>query len=470
MKPIQIAPSSNTPSDEWLFGGFPWISAIICYSVSWGYLLVRPNTLYWDDWQVVPQRSSTYMSQLRNDMGQPPWSSWFESFFVPNQLSFLRLITFILFFCTGLFFFEILKKTPFRNLNQIRLLTLIFLITPVHHARISLILFDYTTSLFLFFGAWLVVVKAKRALTFLLSLALFFVSLKTHSLLFFLVLPVLHLLFLSFQQRTNKSWQLILQSASVAMLVPAYLLLRQVFWMPLERYEEYNTPALISAFRGMVLFVPSIALSFLITQKLSKNYFVSNTLKALTLGLFTFAVAIFPYVLSDNVNRYIFSYNIGWQSRHLMLTNLGISFIVVGLSQIISKNKMFLAKIFIASSVSLNLFIGLQYVTQSIQQNEVVELLESNRINEPISEFADETPRFKGRGATYAEFEWFGLLRKSGYEYPYRVAYKFNCKAAPEGVRLTLKSDVTFLQGLRTRQLGTYFEITPCSKVLATEN
>ncbi len=410
------------------------------------------------------------MSRLRNDMGQPPWSSWFEGFFVPNQLNFLRLITFILFFCTGLFFFEILKKSPFRNLNQIRLLALIFLVTPVHHARISLILFDYTTSLFMFFGAWLVAVKAKRALTFLLSLAMFLFALKTHSLVFFLVLPVSHLLFLFFQQRTNKSWRLILQPISVAMLIPTYLLLRQIFWLPLERYQEYNSPALISAFRGMVLFIPSMAFCFLIIQKLSKKNFISNTLKTFTLGLFAFAVAVFPYVLSDNINRFIFKYNIGWQSRHLMLTNLGISFIVVGLSQIISKNKVLLAKLFIVLSVLLNFFIGLQYVTQSIQQDEVVELLELNRIKESISEFVDETPRFKGRGATYAEFEWFGMLRKSGYEYPYRVGYKYNCKAAPEGVRLTLKSDVTFLQGLRTRQLGTYFEITPCSKVLATEN
>jgi hypothetical protein len=35
---------------------------------------------------------------------------------------------------------------------------------------------------------------------------------------------------------------------------------------------------------------------------------------------------------------------------------------------------------------------------------------------------------------------------------------------------LTLKSDTSYLQALATRDLGLYFEIKPCSEVLAQNN
>jgi hypothetical protein len=470
MKPIQIAPSSNTISDGRLFGGFPWISAIICYSISWGFLLVRPNTLYWDDWQEVFERSSNYINVSRREMGLPPWASWIESFFLPNQLYVIRLLTFILFFYCGLFFFEIIKSTAFCNIKLSRLLAIIFLVAPVNHARIGIVMFMYTTSYFLFFGAWLIAIRAQKTVVFFNSLVLFFLSLTTNSLLFLIVLPVLHLLFLKLAEQNRINIQVTLQSLCIFLLVPTYLILRKAFWPPIDRWVDYNSPALISALRGTLLFVPSIVLGFLLTLTIKKNHTSKLIISTLTIGFFSFAVALFPYVLSDNIDRNFYKYDIGWQSRHLMLAPLGISFIIIGLSQLVPRYKFLVARLFVVFSISFNLFAGAQYYLQSIQQEEVVELFESNRINESISEFVDETPQFKGRGALYSEYEFFGMLNIAGYEYPRRVGYKYICKAAPEGVRLTLKSDVTFLQGLRTRQLGTYFEITPCSKVLATEN
>lgn len=41
------------------------------------------------------------------------------------------------------------------------------------------------------------------------------------------------------------------------------------------------------------------------------------------------------------------------------------------------------------------------------------------------------------------------------------------CEELPTGSTLTLKSETSYLKALATRDLGLYFETTPCSEVLA---
>ncbi|MFZ9896615.1 MAG: hypothetical protein ACO3ES_02560, partial [Ilumatobacteraceae bacterium] len=43
--------ASNVAKPERILAGFPWVSAIVLYTLSWGWSLLRPNTLYWDDWE-----------------------------------------------------------------------------------------------------------------------------------------------------------------------------------------------------------------------------------------------------------------------------------------------------------------------------------------------------------------------------------------------------------------------------------
>ena len=149
-----------------------------------------------------------------------------------------------------------------------------------------------------------------------------------------------------------------------------------------------------------------------------------------------------------------------------MLTPLGISFVVVGISQLISKKKHYIAKLALTLSVLVNIFVGSQYYLQSVQQAEISNLFKTQNIPGVVAEFGDETARFKGRGATYSEYEFFGMLNESGYSYPKRVGYKYVCKANPAGIKLTVKSDKSFFNALLSRDTGTYFEITTCAEVL----
>ncbi len=44
------------------------------------------------------------------------------------------------------------------------------------------------------------------------------------------------------------------------------------------------------------------------------------------------------------------------------------------------------------------------------------------------------------------------------------------CEALPEGSNLVLKSDESYLKALLSRDLGLYFDVTPCSEVLAKDS
>ncbi|MFM8779500.1 MAG: hypothetical protein ACKOEF_09550, partial [Acidimicrobiaceae bacterium] len=65
--------ASTVAKPEKMLAGFQWVSAIVLYTLSWGWSLLRPNTLYWDDWSDVFQRDSFYLRRVFVDTGRPPW-------------------------------------------------------------------------------------------------------------------------------------------------------------------------------------------------------------------------------------------------------------------------------------------------------------------------------------------------------------------------------------------------------------
>ena len=104
-----------------------------------------------------------------------------------------------------------------------------------------------------------------------------------------------------------------------------------------------------------------------------------------------------------------------------------------------------------------------------MQQTEITNLFKTQKISGPISEFSDETARFKGRGATLSEYEFFGMLNEAGYKFPRYVGFGFNCRVNPEGFKLFVKSDKSFFNALLSRNTSTYFEITTCAEVLSQQ-
>ncbi len=458
---------SRLKSAQVALDGFPWKLAAILYTLSWGWSLLRPNTLYWDDWQFSPKE----LWSSGRTVGLAPWMRMFDMALLQLGNWPIRLFTFLFFLGTAFFLYQVLRiDIEFICPTSKNLITLLFLVIPANHARISIVIFGYTTSYFLFFLGWFVLIRYRSTKSFSLACMILFLSFMTHSFLFFLALPLMHFGWIHRSRlRDLKNFNSFhVRITSVALLPAFYILARFLFWSATDNssYQRvYSDGVLMSG----SLFAPFIC-CLLITYfwfQLSRR--VPNELTIILVGTFALAISLFPYLITNNIDRNIFSFNIGWQSRHLMLTPLGISFVVVGISQLVSKKKHYIAKLALTLSVIVNIFVGSQYYLQSAQQTEIINLFKAQKISGVISEFSDETARFKGRGAKYSEYEFFGMLNEAGYSYPKRVNYKYVCKANPDGAKLTVKSDKSFLDALLSRNTSTFFEITTCAEVLSQQ-
>ena len=143
VEPESVA--SNAVKPERMLAGFPWVSAIVLYTLSWGWSLLRPNTLYWDDWNDLFQRDKWFAKNYYSSTGRPPWEGVLHGLLNPVGFWTICFLTFILFFASGIFLFAILRKVGSVLSSEVKLITFIFLIVPANHARISLIVFQYTT-------------------------------------------------------------------------------------------------------------------------------------------------------------------------------------------------------------------------------------------------------------------------------------------------------------------------------------
>ena len=152
-----------------MLAGFPWVSAIVLYTLSWGWSLLRPNTLYWDDWEVYFDRPLNNGIKTLDVMGRAPWGGLVEFSLLHIGTWAVTVATFLVFMACSFFLFWILRQCPvFCDLNA-RLIVLLFLIVPVNHARISVAIFDYTSSYFLFYLGWFVLVRYKSIKSFVLA-------------------------------------------------------------------------------------------------------------------------------------------------------------------------------------------------------------------------------------------------------------------------------------------------------------
>ena len=70
---VVLSFKSRLKSAQVALEGFPWKLATILYTLSWGWSLLRPNTLYWDDWTYIYGRPKSYLNEIFVKTGLPPW-------------------------------------------------------------------------------------------------------------------------------------------------------------------------------------------------------------------------------------------------------------------------------------------------------------------------------------------------------------------------------------------------------------
>ena len=466
--------TSTVAKPERMLDGFPWISAIVLYTLSWGLSLLRPNTLYWDDWTIYFNMPADNGLKYLEIMGRAPWGGLVEYALLHLGQWAVCVVTFIVFFSVAVFLFGIISELPFLVDSQLRLTTLLFLVTPVYHARIATTVFDYSSSYFLFFLGWLVLVRYKSVKSFVLAWVVLFLSLKTHSLLFFILLPLLHFVWLNKTQLVNSRRLnlLHLQVFVIAVMPMIYLIMRNLFWPPIEAYEDYQKPTSAGLMTGIWPILIGLFAGLIVMIRIRRKKFVHQGLVIFVIGFLITALALFPYFVAEFYVGYagrpayitVFEFRADWRSRHQLLMPLGLALSVVGLNELFKgkRNKNIFAGFIIVLSVALNMFWGSQYFLQSHKQEQLVELFKSTKGNLVVASVGDSTLRFNGRENDFRGYELDGFMTLAGIP-----TERPGCEALPNGSVLNLKSDKPYLSALVSRDLGLYFDVTPCSEVLA---
>ncbi len=465
--------ASNVAKPERMLAGFPWVSAVVLYTLSWGWPLLRPNTLYWDDWLVYFDKPLSNGIKTLDVMGRAPWGGLIEFSLLHLGTWAVTVATFLVFMSCSLFVFWILRQGLVIDDSNARLIVFLFLIVPVNHARIAVAIFDYTSSYFLFYLGWFVLVRYKSTKGFVLGCVMLFLSFKTHSFLFFVLLPFLHFAWLNkiellaFKKLNRRH----LQVAVVAVMPFVYILLRELFWPPTAAWVGYQRPAVAGVLTGLwPVLIGLLGLSIIGFRHFKKKHTQLSWI--LLVGGFSItALALFPYFAGELYVGYagrpayvtVFEFRADWRSRHQLLMPLGLALSVVGLNELLKwKGKNIVLTTVLAVSVALNMFWGSQYFLMSHKQEQLVELFKETKGEVEIASVADQTLRFNGRESTFRGYEWSGFMTLAGIS-----TDRPGCDALPSGSVLTLKSETSYLKALVTRDLGLYFDVKPCSEVLA---
>jgi hypothetical protein len=465
--------ASVVAKPEGMLAGFPWVSAIVLYTLSWGWSLLRPNTLYWDDWYFFWRKPLTSYADNLHSMGYPPWAGLLEFALLNIGIWAVTLATFFYYLGAGAILFILLKSISSITTNSNQLIVILFLSVPVTHARFSITESDDASSYFLFFLGWLLLVRDKSWKYFSLACTALLLSFKTHSVLFFLLLPLLHFVWLDkedlkkFKKLTCRHLQVVV----IAIMPLAYIVLRELFWPPTASFQDYQRPTAAGTVTALwpVLF-GLLGLS-IIGFRHAKNRQTHLGWVLLVVGFSITTLALFPYFAGEFYVGYagrpayvtVFEFRADWRSRYQLLMPLGLALSVVGLNDLLKwKGKNIVASFVLVVSVALNMFWGSQYFLMSHKQEQLVELFKDTKGEVEIASVADQTLRFNGRESTFRGYEWSGFMTLAGIS-----TDRPGCDALPSGSVLTLKSETSYLKALATRDLGLYFEVKPCSEVLA---
>lgn len=424
--------------------GFPWKTATILYTISWGWLFIVRESLWADDWpRFIPEDSFGFRGA-----GLAPWLGYEKLIFHSIGLTGTRVLIFCLFFVSALFMFGLASKFNFINLSQTQFFILLFLLLPFNTSRIGLECFHYSVSYALFFAGWYSLIYFKGLKWFPFSLILFFLSFAMHSMLVFFVIAILH--FFEVERRN-----ILLLKAETCLKMLALMALPGIYWtlrtmfFPEQSLYHNLTIGRIRDSAGLSIFFLAIVflLLFLGRNCISKkNAIITIAFGMLSAFLGLFAYIVMGYFHSDItfVPKYLVTFlgRSDRYSRHLTLQPLGIAMLIVGVTNLIfASNRLkekFVRRFIVAICLIFNLGFGFEYVLDFVKQNAVVRELKLVGDNQSIQhiQVIDGAMELNARGRKYRPTDWSGLIwRAFGYDSRERNNIAIDC-AAGEPFRL----------------------------------
>ena len=465
---ILLPVKNRLKSAQAALDGFPWLLATVLYTLSWGWSLLRPNTLYWDDWAYIYNKPKSYLNQIFVDTGLPPWRALIDQELIAIGYWTIPVLTFLFFFASGVALYLILKSVYILDQPQKNLTILIFLLAPVNHARIALVMFGYTTSFFLFFVAWAILARHQKTTGFMFAVILFFWSFMTHSFLFFYLLPFVHFTLKHSKNFKLQRWKdvFVVKFFALGALPLSYYLLRSFYWPPIKAYEEYHKLTFDGLSRGLIFLVAGSAFIFTIFQISSSRRKLQTVRPLAIIAWAIFAWGLFPYFVNQSLvdTESVFAFRADYATRHLLLTPLGMGLITTSIAMVIPvSSRKKLNVIFLSSFTFINVFFGTQYLLDSYKKEQLTVLFqETNVVNSDTNLiFVDSTKLFNGRFSTYRNNELEGLMNLANRNAK-SISGKTTCEDILEGYEIRLQSNKSFYSALLSRDLGLYFEINEC--------
>lgn len=172
-------------------------------------LLLNINGLYWDDWAYFYNSFETLHNATKQSVGLAAFSQSIPFYFISsldNGILIFRIITFFTIFLNGYFVYKILNTVSFFKKEDSKIIMLIFVISPLYSAKISIIDFQYTLYSFIFYFAFFLLSKFINSLTIfnrLIILSLFFISFFTNSILVFYMIVLIYIFFIKYQNKNS---------------------------------------------------------------------------------------------------------------------------------------------------------------------------------------------------------------------------------------------------------------------------
>ena len=459
---------SRLKSAQTALEGFPWRLATVLYPLSWGWSLLRPNTLYWDDWAFIYGQPKTYLNKIFVDTGLPPWRALIDQELIAIGYWTIPVLTFLFFFASGIALYLILKRISFLDQAQITLLVLIFLLAPVNHSRIALVMFGYTTSYFLFFVAWAILTRHQRTTGFMFAVILFFWSFMTHSFLFFYLLPFVHFILKHSKNFKLQKWKdvFVIKFFVLGALPLIYYLLRSSYWPPIEAYEAYHKLTFDGTRQGLIFLLGGGIITFMIFQFAVSRGLNRERRNFAVISWGIFAWGLFPYFVNQSLldTISVFAFRTDYGTRHLLLVPLGISLIVVSFVFVIPESaRKPLAFVSVILFTCANVFFASQYLLDSYKKEQLTVLFKETEVVNSDTDliFVDSTKLFNGRFSTYRNTELEGLINLANKNVK-SISGKTTCEDILEGYKIRLQSNKSFYSALLSRDLGLYFEINEC--------
>jgi len=400
--------------------GFPWKTASILYTISWGWLFVAGDINVLDE----PLYVRTYPLTL--EQGFAPWHGFIYKEFFDFVYPYFGLFVFFAFFIVGLCSFQIARRLIFLSESEASFVTLLVLVIPFNTARVSSMTIPYTLGLMMFFVAWSLLISSKKVFLRVLSLCLFFFSFSTHSLLAFFLVPVFHLFILSGSLKVRPAFTWLAKNIVIILLPISYIFLRAIFWTDNPNYHDLSYSKISNGVEFLFAFTVGGSSFFLLHHKFkvwNPTGFRTLGIGVLVSGVGSIAYLALGFYQPDLTFFKTFAITFlgrsAWLSRHQILQPFGMALLIVGLISLTSIKYLNFARFLKFASIGicllLNACFGFEYLVDSKKQNEIIGELSISKTDSGTDSyvFIDSIPFMNARGRPYKESTFAVFIHRS---------------------------------------------------------